>query len=158
MKDCVKHFTCTPDLILMRPLTPQRYCSSLQMIHNLKASRGSNLSDIRGPARAEVTIKPRQPDSESPILTTKSYCFSVVLYTRAYTPFQGLPTHTCVSGHAHPTQTRIKHGHRKLAALSPSEGPKPSAQRLKMFASKSRSQDGRQACIATKPEKCWRVM
>ena len=158
MKDCLKHFTCTPDYILMRPLTPQRYCSPLQMIQNLKAGRGSNLSDRRGPASAEMTINPRQPDSESPIPTTKAYCFSVVLYTRAHTPCQDVPTRTCVPRHAHPTQTCIKHGHQKLAALSPSEGPKPSAQRLKMFPSKSCSQGRRQACIATTPEKCWRVM
>lgn len=142
----------------MRTLTPQRYCSSLQMIQNLKASRGSNLSDIRGPASAEVTIKPRQPDTEFPLSTAKAYCLSVVLYTRAHTPFQGVPTHACVLGHAHPTQICIKPGHQKLAALSPNEGPKPSAQRLKMFASKSCSQGRRQACIAIMPEKCWRVL
>lgn len=45
------------------------------MIQNLKASRGSNLSDSKGPAKAEVTINPRQPDSEAPISATKVYCF-----------------------------------------------------------------------------------
>ena len=95
---------------------------------NLKPCSGSNVSHITGPASTEVTIKPRQPDSGSPILTTKVHCFSVVVYTRAHTPFQGpLCPHTHVYQDTLTTQAHIKYGYQKLAVLSPSEGPKPSA-------------------------------